>query len=78
MEAAINFNSGTGNNPSETEHLVCWFQFEEFETLDFSSEQNDSNMQLGIRDMSGNNNHLLPVGGIITDANAPGYVLQRF
>lgn len=56
-ELNLNDNGGIGNNPSTTENLLCWFQFELFETLDFSVAQDGSDLQLGIRDMSGRNNH---------------------
>ncbi|HWD89920.1 MAG TPA: LamG-like jellyroll fold domain-containing protein [Mucilaginibacter sp.] len=56
-ELILNDNSGVGNNPSTTENLVCWYQFEKFENLDFSVLQDGSDIRQGIRDMSGKNNH---------------------
>jgi len=72
-----NYNNGVGNNPSITENLLAWFIFEKFEMLDFSADQDGSNMQMGIRDMSGNNNHALPVN-IITDPSNASYALKPF
>jgi len=56
-ELILNDNGGVGNNPSTTESLISWYQFEKFENLDFSVLQDGSDIRLGIRDMSGKNNH---------------------
>ena len=78
QEIVTNYNGGIGNNPSVTEHLQVWYQFEQFETLDFSLAQDGSNMKLGMRDMSGKNNHGLPATGMNTTVGSGGYVLQTF
>lgn len=76
-EYELDYNGGVGNNPFETENLLCWFKFEQFETLDFSALQDGSDMRLGIRDLSGNKNHGLPVNMDTTPAS-PTYVLKPF
>ncbi len=72
-----NYNSGIGNNPVRTENLFVWYQFEQFETLDFSLIQDGSDIRLGLRDMSGKNNHALPINMDI-NTTSETYVLQRF
>ncbi|MFD0765200.1 hypothetical protein ACFQZI_10090 [Mucilaginibacter lutimaris] len=76
-QVEANFNSGLGNNPCVTESLESWYTFEKFESLDFSSEQDGSNMQVGIRDYSNKNRH-----AIATDADtnpvSPTYSLKPF
>lgn len=76
-EVGLNWNDGVGNNPAKTEGLVAWYKFEEFENLDFSDLQDNSDIRLGIRDLSGNNNHAVPVN-MDTDPNSPNYVLKPF
>ena len=76
-EISSNYNNGVGNNPSETENILLWYKFQEFEMLDFSPAQDGSDIQLGIRDYSGNNNHALPQN-MITDPSDPNYVLKPF
>jgi len=76
-EAARHWNNGRGDNPSNTEDLVFWFRFQEFEMLDFSVTQDGSDLRLGIRDYSGNKNHAFPIG-MDTNPNSPGYVLKPF
>lgn len=78
QEITTNYNGGVGNNPSITENLFIWYNFERFETLDFSALQDGSNIQTGIRDMSGKNNHGLASGGLITDPSDPAYCIQPF
>jgi hypothetical protein len=78
QELLTNYNAGIGNNPSITEHLQVWYQFEQFETLDMSVAQDGSSMHLGMRDMSGKNNHGLPSSGMNTTSSSGGYVLQPF
>jgi hypothetical protein len=76
-EVTINYNQGIGNNPSNTEFLIAWFQFEKFELLDFSNLQDRSDIRSGLRDMSGKNHHAQP-HGFNTDPASPGYVLKPF
>ena len=76
-EIALNYNNHLGNNPSNTEHLLAWYQFERFENLDFSSLQDGSDIRVGIRDMSGNNNHGQQ-NGFNTDPLSDTYVLKPF
>ncbi|HVS93966.1 MAG TPA: hypothetical protein VHE59_18150 [Mucilaginibacter sp.] len=73
----LNYNNGIGNNPFETENLLVWYKFEKFETLDFSSLQDGSDMRLGIRDLSGHNNHAQPFN-MDTDPLSETYVLRPF
>ncbi len=75
-EIVTNYNSGIGNNPSRTEGLFLWFKFDQLETLDFSLAQDGSNMQLGIRDISGHDNHGLINGTMDTNPVSPTFVLQ--
>jgi len=56
-ELNLNDNYGVGNNPSTTENLLGWYTFEEFKMLDFSALQDGSDMRLGVKDVSGKNNH---------------------
>jgi hypothetical protein len=74
-EVRITYNSGLGENPPNTEKLVMWLQFNRFETLDFSSLQNNSDLRLGVRDMSGNNNHAQAINQDTNPASG-GYVLK--
>ena len=76
-EIGLNYNNGVGANPCVTENLITWYKFQEFETLDFSPLQDNSDLRLGIRDHSGQNNHAQPVN-MITDPANPGYVLKPF
>jgi hypothetical protein len=71
------YNNGFGNNPPVTEYLKYWFQFEKFETLDFSAAQDNSNLLLGIRDMSGKNNHAQQFN-MDTNPASPTFVLKPF
>jgi hypothetical protein len=76
-EMKMQYNNGAGENPQNTEHLWGWWQFEAFETLDFSGLQDGSDMRLGIRDMSGNFNHLQPINQDTNPASG-GFVLKPF
>lgn len=76
-EVFLNYNGGIGANPSVTEHLLFWYQFEKFEVLDFSALQDGSDIRLGIRDMSNKNNHGLPIN-MDTNPASPTYSLQPF
>jgi hypothetical protein len=76
-DIVTNFNNGTGNNPLRTDNLFVWYQFEKFEMLDFSSLQDGSDIQFGIRDMSGKNNHGLPIN-MNTNLETANYILQPF
>lgn len=76
-ELVFNDNGGVGNNPSTTENLFAWYQFEKFEMLDFSALQDNSDLRLGIKDMSGNFNHA-QVEGMVTDPASGSYVLKPF
>lgn len=76
-ENILNWNDGTGNNPAKTEGLIVYYKFEEFENLDFSLLQDNSDIRLGIRDLSGNNNHAQPIN-MDTDPLSPYYVLKPF
>ncbi len=76
-ELVLNDNGGTGNNPSTTENLFAWYQVEKFETLDFSALQDNSDLRLGIRDMSGKNNHAQPFN-LDTNVTSSTYVLKPF
>jgi hypothetical protein len=76
-DAVVNYNYGIGNNPCRTEYLKIWYQFERFENLDFSSLQDGLDMRLGIKDMSGSNNHAQQFN-MITDSANPNYVLKPF
>lgn len=75
-EIITNYNAGRGNNASITDGMRLWFKFEEFEILDFSLLQDGSNMQVGVRDFSGQNNHALPVGTMDINPLSPTYVFQ--
>lgn len=72
-----NYNSGIGANPCVTEFLKVWFQFEQFEMLDFSALQDGSDVQLGIKDMSNHHNHGMPIN-LDTNLMSPTYVLKPF
>ena len=76
-QVLLNYNSRIGANPCETENLLVWYQFEKFETLDFSILQDGSDMRLGMRDMSGKNNHGEPFN-MDTNPSSPTYVLSQF
>lgn len=71
------YNNGVGNNPYETESLLVWYKFEQFEFLDFSNLQDASDIRLGIRDLSGNNSHLQQFN-MDTNPASIGYVLKPF
>jgi hypothetical protein len=73
----INYNSGAGNNPFETENILVWFKFEKFEMLDFSDFQDGSDLRLGIRDFSGNNYHAQSFN-MDTNPASSTYVLKPF
>ncbi len=77
LEVVTNYNKGIGANPSITEHLYLWYQFEKFESLDFSALQDNSDIRVGMKDMSGKFNHAA-VHGMDTDINSPTYVLKPF
>lgn len=77
QELFLHYNAGIGENPSNTENLKAWYKFEQFENLDFSALQDNSDMKLGIRDHSGQNNHLQPVD-LDTNPLSPNYVLKPF
>ncbi|MES2268659.1 MAG: hypothetical protein V4520_17975 [Bacteroidota bacterium] len=72
-----NYNAGIGNNPCETENLKVWLKFERFENLDFSQEQDGSDIRLGIRDLSNQNNHGQPLD-LDTNPLSPSYCLKPF
>lgn len=76
-ELVQNDANGAGANPTITEGLFAWYQFENFEMLDFSEYQDNSDLRLGIRDMSGNNNHAW-VQNMDTDPSSSTYVLKPF
>jgi len=76
-EASLNYNAGLGSNPANTESLLAWYQFEQFENLDFSFTQDGSDIGVGIRDMSGNNNHC-KANGFDVDPLSSYYVLEPF
>jgi hypothetical protein len=76
-EAVLLYNNGTGNSPLETENLLLWYKFNQFEMLDFSPLQNGTDMRLGIRDFSGNNYHAQPVN-MDTNPASPNYVIKPF
>lgn len=76
-EVSMLYNSGLGNNPVDTEHLMFWYKFEQFEDFDFSDLQDGSNIVKGIRDMSGNGRHIR-AANMDTDPLSPGYVLKPF
>lgn len=76
-EVALNYNAGIGANPCVTEYLLFWYQFESFENLDFSALQDGTDMRIGVRDMSNQNNHALPVG-MDTNPASPTYSIKPF
>lgn len=76
-QITAHYNTGIGANTSETEFLKYWYQFEKFETLDFSLAQDGSDMRTGIKDVSGNANHLLQVNQDTNPASGT-YVLKTF
>lgn len=76
-EISLHYNNGIGENPVTTESLVVWYKFQEFETLDFSPLQDNSDMRLAVRDHSGKNNHVQPVN-MDTNPASPTYVLKPF
>jgi hypothetical protein len=76
-ELVLNDNNGVGNNPSTTENLFAWYAFENFETLDFSALQDGSDLRIGIRDYSGQNNHAQQFN-MNTNPLSPTYSLQPF
>lgn len=77
QQISLNYNNGVGNNPDETEFLMLWLKFEQFETLDFSASQDGSDLRLGIRDLSNNNRHAQPIN-MDTNPASPTYVLKPF
>lgn len=76
-EISLNYNSSFCNNPCNTENLITWYKFQEFENLDFSALQDNSDIRLGIRDLSGKNNHAQPIN-MDTNPSSPNYVLKPF
>lgn len=78
-ESAViaNYNNGAGANPSTTENLIVWYNFQEFENIDFSALQDNSDIRLGIRDHSRKNNHALPFN-MDTNPASGTYVLKPF
>lgn len=76
-EVTMLYNSGLGNNPIDTEYLMFWYRFEQFEDFDFSDLQDGSNVVKGIRDMSGNGRHIR-AANMDTDPLSPGYALKPF
>lgn len=76
-EVLLNFNNGMGENPCVTEPLLIWYKFQEFENLDFSALQDNSDIRLGMRDLSGKNNHAQPIN-MDTNPASPNYVLKPF
>ena len=76
-EVSLNYNNGLGANPCTTEFLIGWYQFEQFENLDFSPLQDGSNVRIGIRDKSGNNNHA-QTNLLDTNPNSETYVIKPF
>jgi hypothetical protein len=56
-EIVANYNGGVGENPQNVLGLVTWLKFSQIETLDFSALQDNSDLRLGVRDISNNNNH---------------------
>jgi len=77
LDVSQGWNNGVGLNPIRTDKLIVWYQFEKFEMLDFSQLQDRSNVQLGIQDMSSNNNHALPIN-MNTNPDSPTYVIESF
>jgi hypothetical protein len=73
----LNYNDAVGNNPCETEFLMMWYKFQEFEMLDFSIAQDGSDIRLGIRDLSGRNRHAQAMN-MDTNPASPNYVLKPF
>ncbi|MFI5159583.1 MAG: hypothetical protein ACHQF4_12000 [Sphingobacteriales bacterium] len=41
----LGWNNGVGNNLAKTENLITWYKFEKFEELDFSPQQDGSNLE---------------------------------
>jgi hypothetical protein len=78
IEIATNYNGGLGNNASITSGILAWYKFEQFENLDFSMLQDNSEMHTGMRDYSGKNNHALPNAGMTTNPVLPNYPLNYF
>jgi hypothetical protein len=76
-EIILNYNNGVGNNPCVTEFLKLWYKFEKFENLDFSQLQDNSDIILGLKDLSGNNNHAQPIN-MDTDPLSIDYVIKPF
>lgn len=76
-DIVTNYNDGIGIDPGTTENLLLWYKFEQFEMLDFSQDQDSSDIKLGIRDMSGRNNHALPIN-LTTDTTSESYALKPF
>ena len=72
-----NYNSGVGENPFETENLMLWYKYQQFETLDFSALQDGSDMRLGIRDYSSKKYHAAPLN-MQTTVGAAGYPFVPF
>jgi len=72
-----NYNNGIGNNPSITEDLLVWYQFEKFENIDFSAAQDGTNILLGLKDYSGKNNHGQPIN-MDTNPSSNTFVLKTF
>jgi hypothetical protein len=73
----LNYNNGVGSNPWETENLLLWYKFEQFEMLDFSDLQDASDIKLGIRDLTGNHYHACPFN-LDSNPSSPNYVLKTF
>lgn len=76
-QVGLNYNFRNGANPSDTEDILIWYQFEQFENLDFSVLQDGSDMRIAIRDLSGKKNHAQPFN-LDTNATSSTYVLKSF
>lgn len=76
-DITVSYNNGFGNNPPVTEFLMAWYQFNQFEMLDFSAALDGSVLATGVRDASGNNYHLRAFN-MDTNPVSANYVLKPF
>jgi hypothetical protein len=76
-EINANYNLGVGENPQNVVGLGLWYKFDQFENLDFSSLQNNSDIRLAVRDLSNNFRHGQPLNCDTNIASA-NYVLKTF
>lgn len=73
-ELDYTYNNLSGHQPFTLFGVKAYYLFQKAELLDFSTGQDGSDMRVGVRDFSGNNNHLFFTGlGAGTNASKLAY-----